>query len=113
MIAPEPYLSAYLHVVHRAVITSRFLARQNQGFLNRATSKRWLEQIADLQDAIHVVTEMLQEWERCDEVDLRKTYLEAFDNKWRNDPPLGLLLVPTLLEKLDTTESFLTESGDK
>lgn len=105
MIAPEPYLSAYLHVVHRAVITSRFLARENRGFLNRLFSGRRQEQIADLQDAIHVVLELLPHWKQCDEAALRETYLEAFDIKWHNNPPLGLRLVPTLLEKLGPEQS--------
>lgn len=106
MIAPEPYLSAYLHVVQRAVLTSRLLARENQGFFNRLFSGRRQEQIADLQDAIHVVLELLPNWERCDEDALRKTYLEAFDTKWHNHPPLGLRLLPTLLEKLNTAPSL-------
>ncbi|MCX9158604.1 hypothetical protein OPU71_21025 [Niveibacterium sp. 24ML] len=100
MIAPEPYLSAYLHLVHRAVLVSRQLARASMGLPRRLFARESIAQVADLQDAIHVVTELLANWEGCHEEKLRSTYLAAFDKKWSANPPLGLLLLPTLRERL-------------
>ena len=100
MHAPEPYLSAYLHVVHQAVLVSRTLARQEITPLEGDAARIRLAQIGDLQDAIHVITELLSEWERCDEAALRQDFLAAFDRKWQEQPPHGLRLIPTLLEKL-------------
>ena len=81
MIAPEPYLSAYLEVARQAVLMTRSLGLENQYSLRKRISMKRSEQIADLQDAIHVVLELLNEWERCDEPALRR-FLEAYDEKW-------------------------------
>lgn len=81
MIAPEPFLSAYLQVARQAVLHTRRMSLENkESFAKRLSGKR-AAQIADLQDAIHVVLELLNDWERCDEPALR-AYLENYDKKW-------------------------------
>lgn len=75
-IAPEPYLSAYLNVMCATISLARYLA----------WGKGNNEQIADLMDAIHVIPELLNEWERCDEPALRATFLAAYDKKWAQEP---------------------------
>jgi hypothetical protein len=80
-IAPEPYLSAYLEVMRETIISVRFLAWQDD---NSFISKR--EQIADLMDAIHVIPELLNEWERCDEPALKDHFLKGYDKKWAKKP---------------------------
>ncbi|UXY16266.1 hypothetical protein N8I74_04395 [Chitiniphilus purpureus] len=97
MIAPEPYLTAYLAVVHRAIIASRSLAHRNQRIFPR---RREVAQIADLQDAIHVVVELLNDWARCDETALRADFLAAYDRKWAGSSACSLSLVKVLEEKL-------------
>ncbi|WP_410499281.1 hypothetical protein [Chitinibacter sp. S2-10] len=95
MIAPEPYLNAYLLVVHEAVLASRFLASKAL-HVDAVERALYLEQIADLQDAIHVVVELLNKWEDCDEPALRKIYLKGFDAKWRNQTqpfPISLMTI--------------------
>jgi hypothetical protein len=104
MIAPEPYLSAYLEVIRTAVIYTRHLALGNNKSIWRRISKKQSEQMADLQDAIHVVVELLNEWERCDEVALRENYLRAYDRKWvkqENDFSLLKTFYKVIKEKKD------------
>ena len=81
MIAPEPYLNAYLETARRAVLQTRSLGLENRSSLLKRVSRKRSEQIADLQDAIHVILELLNKWEECDEPGLRK-YLETYDGKW-------------------------------
>jgi len=81
MIAPEPYLSAYLATCRVAVIHSRYLALENVHATSEPDSQKRAQQIADLLDAIHVVLELLNEWERCEEPVLR-AFLERYDDKW-------------------------------
>ena len=93
MIAPEPYLSAYLEVAHAAVVHTRHLALESVKSACALASRERAQQIADLQDAIHVVLELLKEWERCDEPALR-TYLERYDERWvRSEDDLSLVQV--------------------
>jgi hypothetical protein len=93
MIAPEPYLSAYLETARRAVLYTRSLGLENQNSLTKRISRKRSEQIADLQDAIHVVLELLNKWEHCDELALRK-YLESYDVKWAvNEDDFSLLKI--------------------
>jgi hypothetical protein len=92
MVAPEPYLSAYLAVVRWAILETRALAWGNHSLRNRL-SRRRAELMADLQDAIHVIVELIPEWERCDEPALRRNFLLAFDKKWgRQDESKGSLV---------------------
>jgi len=81
MITPEPYLSAYLETARRAVLQTRSLGLENSSSLLKRISRKRSEQIADLQDAIHVILELLNRWEECDEPELRK-FLEAYDRRW-------------------------------
>lgn len=82
MIAPEPYLSAYLEVTRRVILHTRSMAWENSRSLTRRVSRKRAEQMADLQDAVHIVVELLNDWERCDEPALRRNFLEAYDEKW-------------------------------
>jgi hypothetical protein len=94
MITPEPYLSAYLEVSKSAITYTRSIALENTHSLTNRLSKKRSEQVADLQDAIHVVLELLNEWERCDEPALRKNYLESYDRKWgKNEDDFSLLKI--------------------
>jgi hypothetical protein len=73
MIAPEPYLSACMAVIHGTVV--------------RARAMSWSRNIdpahlADLMDAIHNIPEMVQTWERCDVEFMRSAYFMAYDEKW-------------------------------
>ena len=80
-LAPEPYLSACLTVLHRAILACRANSWGNQ----------WsAEHVADLMDAIHNIPTLLQEWETCDVEFLRTTFLQAYESKWRDRG--GLLL---------------------
>jgi RNase P protein component len=92
MVAPEPYLSAYLAVVRWAILETRALAWGNDHLRNRL-SRRRSALMADLQDAIHVIVELIPEWERCDEPALRRNFLQAFDEKWgRREESKGSLI---------------------
>ncbi|MBE9608886.1 hypothetical protein [Chitinilyticum piscinae] len=81
---------AWFKVVQLAVTASRSLAWQGQRAQSEEERLYCLEQIADLQDAIHVIVELLPEWERCDEKALRATFLEAYDQRWGHVPPGSL-----------------------
>jgi len=71
--APEPYLSACLAVLHRAVLACRASSWGNQ----------WsAEHVADLMDAIHNIPWLLQNWEQCDIEFLRTAFLQAYESKW-------------------------------
>jgi hypothetical protein len=70
-VAPEPYLSAYLAVLHHAALAGRHWAWANEPN----------EKLADLMDAIHNVPDLLNRWEECDEPCLRSDLLR-FDQKW-------------------------------
>lgn len=52
-----------------------------QNSLINSISCRLPSRIADLQDSIHVIVELPNNWERYTEPALR-TYLEEFDRKW-------------------------------
>ena len=90
-VAPLPYLSAYLEVIRVAAVEARFLAHLSQlrpWWQRLRGDARTLAQVADLMDAIHVIPELLDEWERCDEPALRRNFLLAYDQKWaRPDSP--------------------------
>ncbi len=95
MIAPEPYLAAYLEVMRRAIVQTRALALKASSLQGEQLALA-LEQMADLQDAIHVIAELLNEWEHCDEGALRENFLGGYDRKWINKPaimPITLLKV--------------------
>lgn len=90
-VAPQPFLTAYLEVVRETISHARSLAYGGKG---QGKNVDVLEQIGDLLDAIHVIPELLDEWERCDEESLRKTYLQTYDKKWvRNETDFSMLKI--------------------
>lgn len=68
---PEPILSCYLAVLQQALVYGRAFALEGRPH----------QQIADLLDAVHVIPELLTEWERCDERGLFR-FLEEYDRKY-------------------------------
>lgn len=68
-------LSAYLAVVREAIVYARTISRKVAA----------QEQIHDLMDAIHVIPELINDWERCDESGLRR-FLVTYDKKWSKSP---------------------------
>jgi hypothetical protein len=85
MLAPEPYLSACLEVLHRAAVHARLLGWQ--GETGGLTAEQSAE-LAELMDAIHNIPHLIQSWEHCDEKLLRAC-LDSFDT--RRDTIAGLL----------------------
>jgi len=81
-LAPEPFLSAYLSVVRETIVFARYLSLKNLKFTNRI-NKSNSEQISDLLDAIHVIPELINNWDKCNESNLRN-YLKQYDLKWHN-----------------------------
>ncbi|SMC26322.1 hypothetical protein SAMN02745857_02450 [Andreprevotia lacus DSM 23236] len=102
MIAPEPYRSAYLAVVHQAILTSRWLAFRNQRLPQRLFARQHIAHIAALQDAIHVIVELLNQWERCDEPALRRNHLAAYDSRWVGKHADAVSLMALLESRLNT-----------
>lgn len=89
MLAPEPYLSACLEVIYRATINARMIEwAGKKGGLHPAQTA----QIADLMDAIRNLPHLLQRWDSSDEMLLR-SFLEAYDHKWKGTNSAGLLIV--------------------
>ncbi|OWK38066.1 hypothetical protein [Fimbriiglobus ruber] len=72
-VAPEPYLSACVEVLHRASTTCRVW-----GWSGEVSA----EHLADLMDAIHNIPYLVQNWERCDVPFLRESFLLAYQRKW-------------------------------
>ena len=75
-LAPEPYRSACLAVMRRAIVDARFIA-----WGTSPLPKGRQEQVADLMDAVHNIPYLLNNWERCDQRLLR-LFLESYDEKW-------------------------------
>jgi hypothetical protein len=73
VVAPEPYLSACLAVLNRAILLGR----------NQPAEA---EMVFDVMDAVHAIPEYIGHWDHCDEQRLRDT-LQRCDNRW----PSGLL----------------------
>jgi hypothetical protein len=71
--APEPYFSACLAVLHRAISFT-------------CSNPDDHEQVTDVMNAVRDIPELIQAWERCDETVLRRS-LQACDARW----PTGLL----------------------
>ncbi len=71
-VAPEPYLSAFLRVMDRAVLSCR------SGNWSAAYSN---QQTADLMDAIQCIPALILNWETC-EIDWFREFLERYDRKW-------------------------------
>src|SRR5262245_5837122 len=80
-VAPEPYLSACLAVLDRAIITCR--------------AGNWSadvphEHTADLMDAVHTIPWLIRNRERCDVAFLRTAFLQAYEQKWLAQGGLAL-----------------------
>lgn len=70
--APEPYLSAFLWVLHRAIISCRFGHWQGE-FSSEHT--------AELMDAIHNIPTMIQNWEP-EHLEFLRASLQDYETKW-------------------------------
>ncbi|QZA77037.1 hypothetical protein K4H28_12095 [Deefgea tanakiae] len=103
MIAPESLRTAYLEVTYQAILTSRSLANFALTSNDEAERLIALEQIRDLQDAIHVIVELINDWGRCNEESLRSSFLAAHDKKWSKKTQVySIKLLDVLDEKLNT-----------
>ncbi len=80
-VAPEPYLSACLEVLSRAIVWSR--AGHESGDIAN-------EQAADLMDAVHNIPWLIHNWEKCDIELLRTAFLRAYEQKWLSRGGLAL-----------------------
>jgi hypothetical protein len=78
--APEPYLSACLEVIYKAILRARSLSFGEP-------SKRTHEEIEDMTDAVHNLPHLLTNWERCDR-QMLVDFLRAYDRKWPGGPRL-------------------------
>jgi hypothetical protein len=72
MVAPEPYLSACMTVIYRAVLHARLLGYS--GTVDAA-------HIADLMDAVHNIPDLVRNWERCD-IEMLRVFLKDYEEKW-------------------------------
>lgn len=72
MLCPEPKLSAYLVVLHRALIWGRLLSNNNPADADH---------INHLMDAVHNLPGLLRTWETCDEERLQAD-LREYSKKW-------------------------------
>jgi hypothetical protein len=72
MIAPEPYLSACMRVVYRALLHARLM-----GWSGSVDSKH----LADLMDAVHNIPDLVRHWEDCDTERMR-AFLKNYEETW-------------------------------
>lgn len=73
MLAPEPFLSACMTVLYRALLHARLM-----GFSGAVDAAH----LADLMDAVHNIPDLVRNWERCDIELMRTAFLKAYDEKW-------------------------------
>ncbi|OGT88110.1 MAG: hypothetical protein A2514_02610 [Gammaproteobacteria bacterium RIFOXYD12_FULL_61_37] len=83
MTAPEPILSAYIHLLGRVVLEVR--AR------SIGPNKMPDDQIFDLMDAIHNVPHMLAQYGSFEDKMMRENYLAPYDEKWGGKERFRLL----------------------
>lgn len=99
-LAPEPFNSACLEVVYRAILEARVLAWGNARLLSRLSKSRQA-QIADLMDVIHNIPDLLRDWEKCDQRRLREEFAR-YDKKWAHRSSLSLgRIYDETIEKLN------------
>jgi len=98
-VAPQPLLAAYLAVVRAATIYARSYGWRGQNIDNTRERDELFEQISDLMDAVHVIPELLDDWDRCDEPALRRNFLEAYDQKWKDKGPSLIRIFEEAFEK--------------
>ena len=72
MIAPEPYFSACMGVVYRALVHARLM-----GWSGKVNS----EHLADLMDAVHNIPKLVHRWEDCD-VERLRAFLKTYEETW-------------------------------
>lgn len=72
MLCPEPKLSAYLVVLHQALLWGRLLSNH---------SPANADHINDLMDAVHNLPLLLRTWEECDEGWLQAD-LKRYTDRW-------------------------------
>lgn len=89
MIAPEPYLTACLRVLHHATLEARLLATKGE---RQGLSASSTEQIWELMDAVHNLPGLIHAWERCDEAWLRR-WFKDYDAKYGDRSHVRLLAV--------------------
>ena len=88
-LAPEPYLSACLETLYRAVIEARLLgATGRAGGVGAGDCAR----LDDLMDAVHNLPRLLTRWETVDEQQIRD-FLATYDEKWASLTSFRLLTV--------------------
>lgn len=80
-IAPEPYLTAYLYVLEKSTLHSKQLAVLMYNSFSSRFNKKNYKQIIDLNETIHNIPEMLNDWEKCDESKLKLSLYE-YDKRW-------------------------------
>jgi hypothetical protein len=73
LIAPEPYFSALIAVIHRAILHARLMGLSTEVNANH---------LADMMDAIHNIPNCVIDWERCNVEALRADLVNLYDNKW-------------------------------
>jgi hypothetical protein len=71
-VAPEPYRTACLEVLHLAVVKARMIAFEDD--FER-------EQLRDLMDAVHNIPRWLNDWQNCEQDELRWS-LAHYDERW-------------------------------
>ena len=81
--APEPFRSACLVVMYRAMLQARALGWRLMSGGDAAASVN-PEQIADVMDAVHNLPGLMRNWDGCDQ-DLLRGMLETYDAKWGPD----------------------------
>ncbi|HYT93532.1 MAG TPA: hypothetical protein VEL76_32740 [Gemmataceae bacterium] len=80
-LAPEPYRSACLAVLHHAIAYCRFACWGSQ----------WSsEHVADLMDAIHNIPGLVQHWEHDHIEFLRTRFLQRYEWRWRDKGGIAL-----------------------
>jgi hypothetical protein len=88
-LAPEPYLSACLETLYRAVVEVRVLGATGRAHGLAAGDCARLD---DLMDAVHNLPRLLTRWETVDEQRIRD-FLAFYDEKWATLTSFRLLTV--------------------
>jgi hypothetical protein len=87
VLAPEPYLSACLEVLHHACLQARLIGHSGE---QAGLPAQHSAELADLMDAVHDLPDLLLHWEEFDERRLR-AFLAEFNRSWSPDQTIDLL----------------------
>jgi len=79
-VAPEPYHTACLEVMKRAILSCRMW-----GWSDDVDAAH----LADLMDAIHNIPYLVQNWEFCD-IEFLRSFFEEYEKKWLDKGGLTL-----------------------